>query len=134
MPIGFINRHRRAISAVAVAAVAAIAVMFFTQEPGLPSELADGAYANDCCGIVELRGGRMIANGGNLVSYIVQEDEQGPYVLPGSFVGAQYGGIMLVGARPVVKLRLDRLPNPTRISIPGLWAPVSFARTRRRAS
>jgi hypothetical protein len=133
MPIGSINRHRWAISAVAVAVLAAVAVALFTYESGLPSDMADGTYSNDCCGTVELRGGHMIANGADLVSYTVQEDDQGPYILPRSFVGTQDSGIVLDGARPVRKLRLDRVPNPTRISIPGLWGPDSFVRTARRA-
>ena len=133
MPIGFIKRHPWAISAMFAAALAALAITLFTHRSGLPSDLADGTYANDCCGIVELRDGRMIANGGDLVGYSVQRDEHGPYILPRSFVGAEDGGVLMDGHRPVVELRLDRLPNPTRISIPGLGGPENFVRTARRA-
>lgn len=134
MEIGSINQHRLATSAVALVAVIVAGLALLTYLSGLRSDLADGSYANDDFGIVELRGGRMIANGVDLVGYTVQEDDQGPYILPRSFVGAENGGIFLDGATRVRKLRLDRLPNPTQISIPGLRSSERFVRTARRAS
>jgi hypothetical protein len=131
--IGSVNRHRWAISAVALVAVMAAGAALLVYGSGLPSHMADGTYSSDCCGAVELRGGHMLANGVDLVSYTVQEDDQGPYILPGSFVGTEDGGIVLDGGKRVLKLRLDRIPNPTRISIPGLWGPERFVRSARRA-
>lgn len=116
----------------ALVAVTAIGAALLAYRSGLPSDMADGTYASECC-IVELRGGDLVANGVDLVRYSVQQDDQGPYILPGTFVGTEDGGIVLDGGRRVNKLRLDRLPNPTRISIPGLWGPERFVRTARRA-
>ena len=93
---------------------------------GLSPELANGNFSNDCCGTIELRDGHMTANGARWISYRIEVDEQGPYLLPGRFVGTQDRGIVLDGGRPVVKLRLDRLPGPTRLQVPGVWGPDIF--------
>jgi len=132
MSIGFANRHRWAIGGGAVAALTAAGVALLTYESALPSDIADGIYSNDCCGSVELRSGQLIANGVELVGYTVQQDEQGPYIRPRTFVGTQDEGIVLDGGRRVVKLRLNTLPGPTRISLPGLWGTDSFERTGQR--
>jgi len=132
MPMAWMNRHRWVIAAMALAALAAMGLTLVVREPGLSSDLANGTYSNDCCGTIELRDGQMTANGANWVSYTVQRDEQGPYILPRTFVGTLDRGIVLDGSRPVMKLRLDALPNPTRIEVPGLWGPDSFGRTAHR--
>lgn len=131
MPMAWMNRPRWVIAAVALAALTATGLTLFVREPGLSSDLANGTYSNDCCGTIELRDGQMTANGANWVSYAIEQDEQGPYILPRTFVGTQDRGIVLDGSRPVLKLRLDTLPNPTRIEVPGLWGPDSFVRTER---
>jgi hypothetical protein len=130
--IGFVNRYRWASAGVAVAVLIAAGIAIFTYESGLPSDIADGFYSNDCCGTLELRGGHMIANGVELVNYTVQQDDQGPYILPRSFIGTEDGGFVLDGDRRVRKLRLNALPSPNRISLPGLWRPDIFERTQRR--
>jgi len=133
MFIGFVKRQRWAISGVAVPALTAAAIALFVYyESGLPSDSADGIYSNDCCGTVELRRGHLIANGVELVSYTVQQDDQGPYILPRTYVGAESGGIVLDGGRRVLKLRLNALPGPNRISIPAPRGSDSFERTERR--
>jgi hypothetical protein len=130
--IGFVKRHRWAIAGATAAALTAAGFALFTYESTLPSDIADGFYSNDCCGTVELRGGHLIANGVELVRYTVQQDEQGPYILPWIFVGTEDGGFIVDGGKRVLKLRLNALPSPSRISLPGLWHPDSFERTQRR--
>jgi len=133
MSVGFVNRNRWAISGVAVAAPNSTPVALLFGRSALPSDIADGYYSNDCCGTVELRGGRLIANGVELVRYTVGQDDQGPYILPRTFVGTQDTGIIMDGAQPVLKLRLNALPSPSRISLPGLRHPDNFERTVRLA-
>lgn len=128
------NRHRWSMMGVALAvAIAVAAIIFQAPSSGLSLELANGNYSSDCCGTIELRDGQMTANGANWVRYTIERDDRGPYLLPGRFVGTQGGGIVLDGGRPVVKLRLDRLPSPTRMLVPGIWGPDSFVRNDRRA-
>lgn len=117
---------------VALAATAVAAVCFHAPESGFASELANGHYSSDCCGTIELRDGQMIANGASWGGYTIESDDQGPYLLPGRFVGAQDGGIVLDGGRSVLKLRLDRLPHPTGIEVPGVSGPNRFVRVERR--
>lgn len=132
-PLSFVSRHRWMISGATVVALTAAGFILLTREWAPPSDLANGIYSNDCCGTVELRDGNLIANGVELVSYTVQQDDLGPYLLTRTFVGTEDRGIVLDGGRPVLKLRLDRLPNPTRVSLPGLWGADIFVRVERGA-
>lgn len=119
------------IAAVAFAALAIGLAVLLTREPHLPSDAADGEYAHDCCGTIELRDGEMTANGHHWVGYVVEADAVGPYILPDRFVGTTERGIELDGARPVLKLRLDTLPHPNRIVVPHLTGSVRFDRQAR---
>ena len=132
---GIMTRRGWMIWSAALAALSATAIaLFYYYESGLPSHSADGFYSNDCCGTIELRGGHLLVNGIELVSYSVQRDDQGPYILPRAFVGAESGGVVLDGGRRVMKLRLNVLPNPNRIAIPSPRGPDSFERTMQRRS
>jgi hypothetical protein len=118
------------------AALLAIAIAglgwFFFFPRGIPADSANGTYANDCCGEVVLRDGRMILNNEKYVTYVLGRDRSGPYVLPQRFVGTWEDlGFEIDGSRPVVKLRLDRLPKPGTIQLP---APRGSYRFERKAS
>lgn len=115
----------RWIGAAVVLALAAALAFFVFYDPGLPDDAADGVYANDCCGTIELRDGRFVLNGKQQrVGYVLEQDEAGPYVLPTTFVGTwEERGFEIDGSRPALKLRLDRLPNPHTIQ---LSAPRGF--------
>lgn len=77
-----------------------------------------GVFRNICCGTLELANGDMLLNGRKMVRYVVERDAAGPYVLPRYYVGAfPYRRFEVDGSTRVVKLRLDRLPSPTRITL-----------------
>lgn len=129
-----IGRRGWIVIAAAAFAFAALAIglaLFLSREPHLSSDAADGKYAHDCCGTIELRGGQMTANGHHWTGYVVEADAAGPYVLPDRFVGTTERGIELDGARPPIKLRLDTLPHPNRMVVPHLTGSVRFDRQAR---
>ena len=79
---------------------------------------ANGTFANDCCGTIKLSEGEMLLNDGQTVRYTVANDADGPYLLPKIYVGAVPDkGLEMAGTRSVLKLRLDRLPDLTSITI-----------------
>jgi hypothetical protein len=78
----------------------------------------DGTFANDCCGTIKLTNGKMLLNDTQSVRYTVRKDAKGPYILPEVFVGImRYQGFEVDGTRSTMKLRLDRLPQPTGIEL-----------------
>lgn len=101
--------------------------------PILPAGQENGVFANDCCGTLELRDGAMILNDKQATRYKVGRDAQGPYVLPRAYVGGyEQIGFEIDGSRPVARLRLDRLPHPTRIQLYGGSKAYIFKRTEPR--
>jgi hypothetical protein len=128
-------RRRRLLplaGAIAFAALAASLALILAREPRFVTGAADGTYRSDCCGTIVLREGQMIANEVRWARYVVQQDELGPFLLPDRWVGTFDNGIVLDGSRPVEKLRLDTLPNPTRIELPGMRDPSIFVRREPR--
>jgi hypothetical protein len=110
---------RRVISIGVVAAgtVLLIALLVFLRKPVVDAGEA-GLFANDCCGTVKLADGEMLLNDQQTVSYSVARDADGPYILPRFDVGIVADqGLDVDGTRSVRKLRLDRLPAPTKITI-----------------
>src|SRR3954465_15853504 len=78
----------------------------------------NGTFENDCCGTIKLADGKMLLNDQQIVRYAVKRDAAGPYILPHSYVGlVPDEGFDVDGTRSMLKLRLDRLPAPTRIEI-----------------
>ncbi len=93
----------------------------------------NGTFANDCCGTVELSAGRMLLNGRQTIRYGVARDQRGPFVLPRFYVGVvPYEGLDVDGTRSVARLRLDRLPVPTRITLYEGLKPYVFTRQAQR--
>ena len=116
-------------AALVAVAIAGLGLFLFLPR-GFAADAANGLYANDCCGEVSLRDGRMVLNDEKYVDYVVGRDEAGPYVLPKTFVGTwEDMGFEIDGTRPAVKLRLDRLPKPARIELP---APRGWYRFERK--
>lgn len=107
-------------AAVALAAVLCSLALFALRARGLPARAADGAYVNDCCGKLVLSDGTLILgdNGERSVSYVIEWDEKGPFILPKFYVGPwENRGFQIDGSRPALPLRLDRLPAPTTIQL-----------------
>lgn len=120
---------------VGIGAIAVLALFFliFAQKPAAPMG-EDGTFANDCCGTVQLSEGKMVLNDSATVRYSVERDAEGPYILPRSYVGVrQYQGFDVDGTRKVVKLRLDKLPNPGGIVLYEGRSSFVFARQKSAA-
>jgi hypothetical protein len=115
-------RHGRAILVASVAAVAAAAAAggVILLRPAPASGLENGRFEADCCGTLELRDGEMLLNDRQTVRYDVGRDAEGPYLLPRTYYvgGLADRGFEVDGTRPVMKLRLDRLPAPATILLP----------------
>jgi hypothetical protein len=110
-------RHKRAMLVAAVAAVGGGVVLL---RPAPASGLENGRFEADCCGTLELHDGEMLLNGARMVRYDVGRDATGPYLLPRTYYvgGLEDRGFEVDGTRPVMKLRLDRLPGPETILLP----------------
>lgn len=94
----------------------------------------NGIFANDFCGTITLADGEMLLNDQRKIRYIVAKDADGPYILPQVYVGAVPDiGFDVDGTRSVLKLRLDRLPAPTRIVLHEGLTPYVFTRHASRA-
>ena len=92
-----------------------LATFLLWRAPG-SLDAADGSFAHDCCGTIRLDHGRMFLNEKQAVAYSVGQDAAGPYILPKTYVGAfEDMGFELDGTRPALKLRLDRLPDPSGV-------------------
>lgn len=121
---------RRAISIGAITAgtVLLIALFFFLRKPVVDAG-ANGLFANDFCGTINLADGKMLLNDQQTISYIVGRDEYGPYILPRFDVGVVSDrGLDVDGTRSVRKLRLDRLPSATKLTLHEGLTPYVFKR------
>lgn len=89
----------------------------------------NGTFINDYCGTITLTDGEMLLNGQRKIRYTVAQDADGPYILPRVYVGAVPDiGFDVDGTRSILKLRLDRLPAPTRIVLHEGLTPYTFNR------
>jgi hypothetical protein len=91
--------------------------------------LENGSFENDCCGSLTLRDGDMVLNDKTTTGYTVGRDARGAYVLPTNYVGGlEDVGFEIDGARPPIKLRLDRIPNPMNLAVQGGRKTYTFKR------
>ena len=121
---------RRVISigVVATGTVLLVAFFFYLRKPVVDAS-ANGLFANDFCGTIELADGEMLLNDRQTISYIVGRDAEGPYILPRFDVGAVSDqGLDVDGTRSVRKLRLDRLPLATKLTLHEGLTPYVFKR------
>jgi hypothetical protein len=123
------SRWRRAGLGAAAALTALLAALLLLRDPGISADTADGTYWHDCCGDIVLNDGRMKLGEKTSVSYVVGQDETGPFVLPKRYVGTwEDRGFEIDGSRPPLKLRLDALPHSTRIVVPAARGSYIFER------
>ena len=116
------------IGVVAAGAVLLIAFLVFLRQPVVDAG-ANGLFANDCCGTVKIADGEMLLNDQQAVSYTVARDADGPYILPRFDVGVVSDqGLDVDGTRSVRKLRLDRLPLATKLTLHEGLTPYVFKR------
>lgn len=117
-----------AIGIAAAGTALVLALVLFLHAPAAKAG-ENGTFANDCCGTVELRDGKMLLADQQTVGYSVARDAAGPYILPRTYVGViPYQGFDVDGTRSVRRLRLDRLPAPTSITIYEASSPYRFTR------
>jgi len=96
--------------------------------PKLPLDAANGVYANDCCGTIVLRDGVM-SFGNQELTYVIEKDKQGAYILPQRYVGIYPGqGLQIERSRNVLKLSLDDEEHPQTITILGSDGVYLFTR------
>ena len=91
-------------------------------EPRLPVDLANGSYINQCCDMLNLSNGQMTIKNQH-ISYVIERDKAGPYVLPKMYVGASEAGFVIRPNADAMKLRLDNGPNPHRIELLDVGPP-----------
>jgi len=112
-----------------------LATWGYLHRPSQPAGQENAVFANDCCGTLELRDGVMILNDKKATRYTVGRDARGPYVLPNAYVGGYEAvGFEVDGSRAVARLRLDRMPHPTRIQLYGYGQAYIFKRTEPRSA
>ena len=125
---------RRVISIVILAAgtVLLIAFLIFLRKPVVDAG-ESGLFAADCCGTVKLADGEMLLNDQKTISYSVAIDADGPYILPRYDVGIVADqGLDVDGTRSVRKLRLNKLPEPTKLTLYEGLTPYVFKRSTPR--
>jgi hypothetical protein len=89
----------------------------------------NGTFVSDCCGTITLADGKMLLNEQRSIGYKVMRDANGPYILPRVYIGAVPDfGFDVDGTRSILKLRLDRLPAPSRIVLHEGLTPYAFKR------
>ena len=117
-----LNRHVRNLKRLMIlgyAAWGAYAISLFTMPlsaPQLPIALANGSYVNECCGRLILENG-MMRVGTQEVSYVIESDKEGPYILPAFYVGAASGGYVVRRNGLPLKLRLDNEAHPVAVEL-----------------
>jgi len=102
--------------AVLISGLSAIIYVLATGEERLPKDRANGTYASPCCGVMVLQDGEMHV-GNAIVPYSIEVDKVGAYVLPARFVGEGQGAFRLDGRVAPIKLRLDDVNRPTRVTL-----------------
>lgn len=97
--------------------------------PRLPIGAANGIYANACCGSLRLRNGQLTFGNDQHVSYVVEHDKGGRYVLPSEYVGVT-GGKLIISDRSKYQmyLRLDDSAIPETIELDGGSVTYEFRR------
>lgn len=117
-----LNRHVRSLKRlliVGIVAWAVFAILMFTTDfdpPRLPLAIANGAYANSCCGIILLKDGRMTVSN-QQIGYVIESDKVGSYVLPSFYVGASPQGFRVRRDGFPLKLYLDKDTHPSDIGL-----------------
>ena len=105
--------------AIPVAASLAMLYVMVAPTPSLPISMANGVYANDCCGTVRLQDGAMSFRGGS-VSYVIERDKGGAYLMPTKYVGVEPPyGLQIERQKYPLKLRLDDEAHPENVRVLG---------------
>jgi hypothetical protein len=121
--------RRWIIAGMVAAGIVVLLLLFVLPNEPVVKAGEDGTFANDCCGTIKLSDGKMLLNDKETVRYTVAKDAKGPYILPYTYVGIVLDeGFEVDGTRSTIKLRLDRLPSPTKIVLYEGLRPYIFTR------
>lgn len=120
-------------AAVALGIVAACLAILVTDGPRLPAGRADGTYYNPCCGLMTLRSGDL-RSGADAVSYVIERDKTGAYVLPRALVSVVGNRLDIDGSAYPLKLRLDQERDPSGIEVMDRSNTRSYTFLRRNGS
>ena len=101
---------------IAIVALCLMAYILVTGAPRLPISAGDGTYFDPCCGTFTLKQGRMMIRN-QQISYLIESDKGGPYVLPRIYVGASPTGFVIRTDAYPLKLRLDNTSNPQQLEL-----------------
>jgi hypothetical protein len=114
----------------AVAAVfVGIPLYWWAFPPRLPIGTANGIYANACCGSLRLRNGELTFGKDQRVSYVVEHDKVGRYILPAEYVGVTGGKLIFSDrSKNQMYLRLDDSAIPETIELDGGTVTYEFRR------
>jgi hypothetical protein len=96
--------------------VVAFIVLLSTGEPRLPAGSADGSYYNPCCGFMTLHNGEL-RSGKEAVSYVIEQDKGGAYVLPKALVSVASNRLDIDPTAYPIKLRIYRNHDPSIIEV-----------------
>jgi hypothetical protein len=108
--------------------VAALLSLVLRPAPKLARDMADGVYANECCGTLTLRNGAMSFHQHEL-AYIIETDKGGAYIMPKTYVGVEPPyGLQIDRTKNPLKMRLDDEKHPQAISIFGRDRSYEFTR------
>src|SRR5437763_11257465 len=120
--------RRWILAGIVAAGIAGLLLVFLFNDPVVKAG-ENGTFANDCCGTIALSDGKMLLNDKQTLRYAVAKDAKGPYILPYTYVGVvRDEGFEIDGTRSTIKLRLDRLPRPSRIVVYEGLRPYVFTR------
>ena len=117
-----LNRHIRNLKRlmiIGIIAWLAFAISIFTTDlspPRLALALANGSYANSCCGTITLKDGRMAVSN-QQIDYVIESDKVGSYVLPSFYVGASPRGFVLRRGGFPLKLYIDKDTHPSDLGL-----------------
>jgi len=92
------------------------AYIALTGEPRLPIGIANGSYSNRCCGTLVVADGVMTL-ADQRVSYVIEQDKAGPYILLKTYVGASNHGFVFRSTGYPLKLRLDNPAHPQQVEL-----------------
>lgn len=111
-----------------VTVVAIWIYVIFVPPPQLPIGAANGTYSHVCCETIKLNNGEMRI-GNQLVSYVIESDKAGPYVLTSEYVGVLDGSKFEISPNKFpLKMSFDDSAHPTAIEIMSPGGTYRFAR------
>jgi hypothetical protein len=115
--IGRVNRTTILRAAGLAAIFLGMPLYWWAFPPLLPVGTANGTFTSQCCGSMNLRDGVLTLGDGQKVSYVVEHDNVGRFVLLKGYVGAAKRGLIFDRDGNPLYRRLDGETRPSRIEV-----------------